>query len=319
MPTDFGFHLISAKQLYDKKLPKIEYLVDKLIIDHGITYIVGPAASFKTSLLMDIAIHGATRSDILGFKINKPFKTLFIDEENGEISTKDSLVKILNGSNIDIKELEPNKLMFATISGFLIIDKHIEVLKELIKKYQPDLIIIDNIARCFHGDERNEEDVSKILALLKPITEEFGTAFVIIHHTRKGDAKTLEDISGSRDFGAQCDNAFLLKQCNKKNSIKTFMIKQLKSKHGLEMDTINFSVEGNDTTLNVKFAGIASENIKSEVDKIELSIMNWIIEDPSNLERHKTGNIIEYSKTLGHKKTSTTKAIANLKFRGVLK
>jgi len=307
--TPFKFRLIGARDLYDKELPPIQYLVDDFIIQAGLTYIVGPPASFKTGLMMLISIAGACRSNVIGFDIKKPFRTLFIDEENGIINTKDRFVKLIKGLDVDIhKDVKNTDIIFSNISSFVFIKHHVDGLEEEIKKYKPDLIIIDNIARCLQGSERDEQDVSLILKLIKPLIETYGVAFVIIHHTRKGNAKTLEDISGSRDFGGQCDNAFMLKQFGKTDNVKKFVLTQVKSKYGVEMDAINFSVSGDDV-LNVRFLGTASENIKkSKASKIVVDVMKFIEDNPQPKYRKST-IIDEMSKKHKHKETNIRNAM----------
>ena len=307
MTAEFGFKLIGIQSLCKKDLPPIQYLVDDFIIKAGLTYVVGPPASFKTGLMLLTAISGACRKNVINFKIRKPFKTLFIDEENGIINTKDRIVKLLHGLNVDVfKEIKNTDIIFSNISNFLFVKLHVNALEKLIKKYKPDLIIIDNIARCLKGSERDEQDVSMILGLIKPLIEEYGVSFVIIHHNRKGNGKTLEDISGSRDFGGQCDNAFMLKQYKKYGIVKSFVLTQVKSKYGLEMDAINFSVSGDDK-LSVYYEGTASENIQNIVDSIKQELMLWIMDNPSTT--YKTIELINAMKDNNFKDDSIRKAI----------
>ena len=303
----FKFNLIGAKDLYHKELPPIQYLVDDFIIKAGLTYIVGPPGSFKTGLMMLISIAGASKDNIINFNINKPFKTLFIDEENGIINTKDRFVHLVKGLQIDVdKEIKNEDIVFANISGFTFTPFNLNGLKELIEENKPDLIVIDNIARCIVGSERDEQDVARILGMIKPIIEAYGVAFVIIHHTRKGDAMDLNDISGSRDFGAQCDNAFIVKEFKKKSSVKHFVLKQVKSKFGLGMDAINFTVEGDDR-LFVKYIGTATENIKYLAEEIKTILIDWIIDNPH--ETYKTTTLLDVMKSKGFNDTNIRNAI----------
>jgi RecA-family ATPase len=293
--------------LYEKELPPIEYLIDDFIIKAGLTYVVGPPASFKTGLMMLAAIIGACRKSLIGFNVKKPFRTLFIDEENGIRNTKDRFVKLVDGLGIDVKkELGNKEIIFSNIAGFKFFFHHIEELKRLIKKHKPDLIIIDNIARCMLGSERDEQDVSKILGMLKPIIEEYKTSFVVIHHTRKGNATSLDDISGSRDFGGQCDNAFLLKEIGKEGVTKKFKLTQVKAKYGLGIDAINFTVQGDDN-LEVSYAGTAKENIKKVAVKCSEELISWICENPK--DEYLTNELENAMKDKGFKRSNILNAI----------
>ena len=318
MVIEFKFNLISAKKLYEKDLPPIDWLVDDFIIKAGLTYLVGPPGTFKTGLMILISIAGAYKKDVVGFNINKPFKTLFIDEENGIRNTKDRFNKLVDGFDVDINKIADETIIFSNISSFLLVPTHVEVLEKLIKKHKPDLVVIDNIARCMVGSERDERDVSLILRMLKPIIEEYGTSFVIIHHTRKGNAKSLEDISGSRDFGGQCDNAFMLKHYKREGKVKNFVLSQLKSKYGIEIQAINFSVSGDDV-LNVRFLGTASDNIKkSKSSKIVIDVMKFIEDNPQPRYRKST-LIDEMIKKHKHKETNIRNAMDLIDEMGVWK
>jgi len=309
MILKFKFNLIGAQNLYKKDLPEIDYLIDDFIIKAGLTYIVGPPASFKTGLMILTAIAGACRKKLLNFNINKPFKTLFIDEENGIRNTKDRFVKLLNGLNVDIfKEIKDADIIFANISNFVFTKYHVDELEEVIKKYTPDLIVVDNVARCLKGSERDEKDVALILCLLKPLIEKYGVSFVIIHHTRKGNAKKLDDIRGSGDFGGQCDNTFMLRQCGRKDKVKKFIMIHSKARYGLEIDAINFTVDSVDDELYVKYVGTAVDNIQSVIDVIKQDLMIWI---SNNLSKtYKTTELINAMKDKGFKTDSIRKAIS---------
>lgn len=291
-------------------LPEQEYLVDGIIMKRGLTYLVGPPASFKTNMMISIALAGKFKNNLLGFKINKPFKTLFIDEENGLINSKFNLVRLAKGMNVDLLTLKPEDIIFSCISLFKILPNHVEKLEAVIKKYKPDLIVIDNIARCMVGNENDASEVSKILAQLKPLMEEYGVAFVLLHHCRKGNPKTLEDIAGSRDFGGQCDNAFIVKHFRTHERIKTFSMLQTKPRFGLEMAPFNFNVEGDDDCLTLEFGGLISENVQHLYETIRTQIIAWWIENPS--DEYKTSYVISKMEEQGFKKDSIRKAIKDL-------
>jgi len=221
-------------------------------------------------------------------------------------------VKLLNGENINVeKDIKPNHIIFSNISNFYFTKSHVDSLEKLIIKHKPDLVIIDNIARCLKGSERDEKDVSLILGLLKPLIEKYRVSFVIIHHTRKGNVKRLDDIRGSGDFGGQSDNVFILKQISKKDKVKKFIMIHFKARYGLEIDAINFTVDSVDDELYVKYVGTAKENIeKSTIDLIEPNLMVWIMENTT--KKWKTKDIVEAMEKEGFKSTNIKKTIKKL-------
>jgi len=302
------FNLISAKQLYEKEIPPPEFLVKNVIEKGELIYVVGPPASFKTGWTMYLAICGAYSKKTLEFDIDKPFTTLFIDEENGLRKTKERFIRIFNGMKLNPSFLDSNRIIFSTIAGFTLTPEHIMTLTELIDKNNPDMIVIDNIARCLIGSERDEKDVSNVMRLLKPLIEAYNVTILIIHHTRKGNPQSLEDISGSRDFGAQCDNGFLLRQVKRKGNMKRFLLRQLKIKMSLEMEDINFAVEGSrEEPLTIRYEGLASDVIKNLYQEIVPVIIDWW--EAGSKEEYKTSDVVDAMKKKGYKDTSIRKAL----------
>lgn len=281
--TLHNFELLTAKQLYDLNIPPIQYLVEDLILDEGITYLVGPPGSFKTNLMLYIAKQGAMGKDVFDFKTNKVFDTLWIDEENGKRRTRTCLHKLIDDK--EIVDVDRN-LVFSCITGFRIDKPFTTSLIQLLEKRKFNVIVIDNIARCLIGSERDEQDVAKVHNLLKPITEKYNVSFIIIHHTRKGDPNSLEDISGSRDFGGQCDRAFIIKEVMsmRKDDSKRFVVIQKKNKDELEIPAFNIDVSGDKEHTTVKYIGKAHDIIegisKRKADDLLPKIIEWMKLNP---------------------------------------
>ena len=310
------FKITLDKDLYNSVIPDVEYLISRYVCDASLIYYAGPPGSFKTGILSYVAICGAYKKKMLNGTVKKNFRTLFIDEENGKTRTKLKLKRLVDGLGLE-KKLN-NKIAFANISGFRIEKGWVDDLEKLIDKGKFDLVVIDNIARCLVGSERDEKDVSKIHALLKPLIEKHGVTIVIIHHLRKGDykvkaPKTLSDISGSRDFGGQCDEAFLLDEYKRKgNDTKIFKLIQLKRKDGLEYPAINFSVTGvmdefNITPLTVKYMSTISEAMNKMALKISVVIRKYVKDNPK--AEYTTKELRGAMECLNYKKNSINNAL----------
>lgn len=300
MPTKhmapFEFNIIGCKTLYNKDLPSIEYLVDKFIMKGGLTYLVGGPGSFKTGVMLLTSLCGARGQKVLNFDVKKPFRTLFIDEENGIINTKFKFAQILRGLEYDIDDFKDDDIIFSNISSFKFNELDIHALEDLIKKYKPNLIVIDNIARCLVGSERDEKDVAAVFNMIKPLIEKYRVSFVIIHHTRKGSGNTLEDISGSRDFGAQCDGAFILSETNRENDKKEFTLTQKKIKYGIEIPDVIFNVSGNADKLIVEYEETSVEK-KEKWQLVRTETLDFILMEPD--QRATFGDILDAVKHIG--------------------
>lgn len=82
----------------------------------------------------------------------------------------------------------------ASLKSFLVIpqtpmllDKHsVEAFNELIKKYQPSLIVIDTFARAsVGGDENSAKDMGRAIAVLDTVFRVHDCSSLVVHHSTK--------------------------------------------------------------------------------------------------------------------------------------
>lgn len=316
MDDDFKFNLIDGYSLYKKKMKSLEYLVENFISEESLVYFIGHEGTFKTGLALLLAIAGAILDNFLGFKIKRPIKTLFIDEENGIRRTKHKFDRLINGLDIESKKLKEKlegKISFSSLSSFKINVECVNQLEEVIKENNFNLVIIDNITRTFFGNEDKSDDVKHVHKLLKPLATKYNVTFIILHHTPKGRL----DARGSGDFKGQADEMFMFDTYKRKGDTKIFKLLQIKQKDGLEMEPINFEVKGTrnpPTPLYVSYGGSIKENIdnQSSIDAIE--IKEWWENNP---EPYKKTNDIMVA--MGWKINKIHNAIKKLQSMGIVK
>jgi len=289
------FNFITGKDLLLSKIAPINWLVNDIVMKGGMTYIAGKPSSFKTGFAMYLAICGATGNKVLNFE-TKPFKTLFIDEENGIISTKHRFKQMVEGMGLDADDIG-DRVSFATISGFKLNDGWLltpNYLENIIVEIKPDIVIIDNISRCFSGEHDENRDAPLIHNYLKPLMEVYNVSFIIIHHLRKVNniVTSLDDIRGSGDFGGQCDNALFLGSvdADERTGMTQFLLRDLKSKFNSKSEDINFTVipETKDdfyTPLIVNYVGTKDDALKNRAIKLhqlKKDIQEYVLEYPRN-------------------------------------
>jgi len=302
--------VITYRGLLAKNIPPIEFLVDLIIPKSGITFVCGPPGTFKTNLLLYTSIQGNIGKRVLDFDVKEPFTTLWIDEENRDIGMKDKLVKITNGLNLSQTDFLKNNILMISQNFKLIDDKYNKILIEILERYHPNMIVIDSLTKVFPLSQRDEDDIKKIYDQLKLIIDKYKVSFVFIHHTRKGDGKHtigLDDIAGSRELAAMADSAILVEHKFK----NTYSVRQVKSRHGIMCDGINFKVHGDDDSMVIDYSGTINEGYTQVKHTIAAHITEWImtndIKSFSRKEVHKV--MIDNFK---HKKSSIDQAIIHL-------
>jgi len=313
------FKIVDIVDLMDADIPNIEYLIEDIIMKGGLTYFVGQSGSFKTGILMKAVLCGATKDPFLNIPIKKSFKTLWIDEENGQVILRTKILQTVNGHPTTYKHILKGKTYFTIIEGFEFHPAYIKLLNKIIKDNHIDLVVIDSIARTMIGSERDESDVNKILGMIKPIMEE-GTAFAIIHHTRKGSEGTLDDIAGSRDFAAMADYVYMISYNHSTSTGKQFQLKCVKSRVTEGSLDINFHVEGTKDKLDITYAGTTKQAVQSanqtKQQRCTSTILKYIQEHPSITKYKSSALITQFKKPFSE--SLVRRSIADLSESGIL-
>ena len=142
--------------------------------------------------------------------------------------------------------------------------------------------------------------------MLSPLISKYGVTFVLIHHCRKlANGQTnrdMEDISGSREFGAMADSMLYLQSIGEGK----FLMKQTKNRYDKPIDAINFEVEGDDDTLKVSYLETVKEHFQKIAVKISDELIAWICSNPQKV--YTTSELVEAMKSKGFKKSNILKA-----------
>jgi len=85
----------------------------------------------------------------------------------------------------------------------MLLEKHsIEAFNELIKKYQPSLVVIDTFARAsVGGDENSAKDMGKAISVLDTVFRVHDCSSLVVHHSTKagGNERGSGAIRGAAD------------------------------------------------------------------------------------------------------------------------
>jgi hypothetical protein len=181
----------SPLQLRNFKPPAGIVLVGDYHIVKGNTYVIGGPPSVGKSRGADaLAVAGATESDWFGLKVHRKFKTMIVQNENGEFR----LSREFSELNCEVLE------NFVRISppppfGFCFARAEFRAqLTAAIAEFQPDTVIFDPWnAAAYEQDSREYLDTFDALKSVLPLGDS-APALGIVAHTRK--PKTDERASG---------------------------------------------------------------------------------------------------------------------------
>ncbi len=193
------------------------WLVDGVLPEQGLIALYGPPANGKSFIALDMALSIASGMPWQGHSVQKGY-VVYISAEGGA-----GLGKRV-GAWLTHKQILPadyKHLLLNFVVSAIRIHPESEDLGEILAQtvnesgYQellasvldpdesspPLFIIVDTLARCFEGDENQQEDMGAFIRGLDYLRESHTATVLVVHHTNKGQT----DMRGSSAFEGACD------------------------------------------------------------------------------------------------------------------
>lgn len=197
----------------------VSWLVSDWLPDQSITFLISPPESYKTWILLDLAVSISSGLPFLGqFDVNSKGATLIIQQEDSHSGLTDRLSLIveqklglsttIDGDDWQIPTL-PDLPIYIHPSRMLRFDdkKVLEELEKQIEVLKPKVVMIDPLYSTTQGADNYMADLAGKMMVLKEWRDKYGCSFVIAHHSKKNldpDSTARED-----SWGSQFLNAFL--------------------------------------------------------------------------------------------------------------
>ena len=197
----------------------VSWLVQDWLPDKSITFLISPPESYKTWILLDLAVSISANVPFLGsYAVNQSGPTLIIQQEDSHSGLTDRLALIVEqklGMNPNIDgdvwkiPAMPDIPIYVHPSRMLRFDnkKVIEELEKQIEIIKPKVIMIDPLYSTTASTDNYMSDLANQMMVLKTWRDKYGCSFVIAHHSKKNldpDSTARED-----SWGSQFLNAFL--------------------------------------------------------------------------------------------------------------
>lgn len=197
----------------------VSWLVEDWLPDKSITFLISPPESYKTWILLDLAVSVSSGVPFLGrYQVNDRGPTLIIQQEDSHTGLTDRLALIVEQklgatANIDGDTWQvpcmPDLPIYVHPSRMLRFDnkKVLEELEQQIAAIRPKVIMIDPLYSTTAGVDNYMADLANQMMVLKTWRDKYGCSFVLAHHSKKNldpDSTARED-----SWGSQFLNAFL--------------------------------------------------------------------------------------------------------------
>jgi hypothetical protein len=180
-----------------------ELLKNRFLCRGGAMTLIGPTGIGKSTLAMQMCISWCLGQPCFGIEPTGRLKILHIQAENDEgdlAEMRDGIVGRLALTDEDDATIEAGylTLLVDSQSGLEFCQS---ILLPLVRKYRPDLILLDPALSYLGGETNNQQQVGEFLRSgLSPIIHEFNCGILVVHHTNKPPSgKQKPEWSGS-DF-----------------------------------------------------------------------------------------------------------------------
>jgi archaellum biogenesis ATPase FlaH len=172
----------------------IDFLVDGWLHKNGLMLMSGSPGVGKTQLAMQLGYCLSVGEPFLGRKVFRPLSVMTLSLEMRAVELKYIIQHQIKGfANPEL--WNENSILFDPIQ------EELSVYGDLIKAYNPDVVIIDSVSELA-TDDLKESEARKITRWWDKIRYDTDTAIVVVHHDRKPtdgnkQPKSLGDIYGS--------------------------------------------------------------------------------------------------------------------------
>lgn len=197
----------------------VSWLVDDWLPDKSITFLVSPPESYKTWLLLDLAVSVSAGVPFLDrYQVNSPGPTLIIQQEDSHSGLTDRLALIVEQKLGMLPKLGDGEWSVPSMPDIPIYvhpdrqlrfdnPKVLEEMEKQIETIKPKVIMIDPLYSTTASTDNYMADLANRMMVLKTWRDKYGCSFVIAHHSKKNldpDSTARED-----SWGSQFLNAFL--------------------------------------------------------------------------------------------------------------
>lgn len=222
---DFEPYFLNLSQ-FRKTFKYNGYIVKNVINQSSINCFFGPSNTGKTYVMLDLALSVATRKEAWhGAKIHGGMVLYFCAE--GQAALPQRIDAWCNENNVDEESLD-SCFLLRGVPDNLSDEAKIQTLLSEIEALSetPVLICLDTFIRFLEGDEKNSQDVVKLLNNLQELNKQ-GIAILYTNHPGK-NPNSQDSQTGSYRNKTNIENEFTLSSIND----ETISLQQSKARNG---------------------------------------------------------------------------------------
>src|SRR3990167_437222 len=285
----------TIKDLYNQDIPPTMWLVDKLIPINSITVLAAASGSFKTWILMEMALRIAAKQKVFEeFDVlQDDFGVLIVDEENWE-GIIQSRLKLMIEENL-VAKLDKLPIYFYNLELLKVVNEDdINHILAVCKEKNIKFIIFDSLNRIHNSYENSATEMNKVFNQMKKLQKE-GLTVLFTHHNRKQGLfkpqDPAENMRGSGDIKASvdCQLAVEIKILDEE---KTLVMHQFKARAQEELASFKVKIVKDDNYIHFKYAGLydTEDDKNSKISHFKPEVITFVQDNPGS----STTDIVEH-------------------------
>jgi hypothetical protein len=260
----------SLDSLLEYSFPPTRWIVEGLIPSEGLTIMSAMPGSFKTWIMLEIALSVAQGRKLFNQYPTELTGVLIVDEESG--------ARMLNERFKQLNAIKGLPVTYFSREGHKISQEYIDSLISVCLANNIGLVVFDSLVRLHQGDENTSKDMSELFNLFKKLADN-GISVLIAHHNRKGIPGSYNpsgDMRGSSDILAAVDCHLAV---NRNKNSEYVEVRQTKNRYMRELPPFKLRFIERDGYSEFQFVEVL-ETKNDQRDKLKLIILEQLSKEP---------------------------------------
>lgn len=179
-----SLRLYSTSELLE--LPPPEWQVEPIFPKRGFVVLFGQPGTAKSFIALDLLASICLGKPWQGHKTGSPTFGVYVAAEGGVGMSRRMMAWMVEHGIEDDANRIAWLLQPIDVYGD---SEQLQTLADTILHIwgrMPDIIVIDTLARCFDGDENQQEDMGRFIKGVDKLRHDFKATVVVVHHTNLG-------------------------------------------------------------------------------------------------------------------------------------
>lgn len=203
-PED-DFEVISAASFQDQPVPPRKWYIQDWIPSNNVTLLYGDGSVGKSLASLQLAVAGVTGSKWFGMDVEKGGVLIMsAEEENDDVHARlwdiikpfGTFATYRDLRLISRAGLDSALARFDRDENMLTTSLYAKLVEE-IKARNPKLVILDNLADIFHGNEVSKNQARSFVNLLRNVCIKLDTTIVVLAHPSQNGMQSGSGTSGN--------------------------------------------------------------------------------------------------------------------------